>query len=600
LHLCSSLAVQLLVLIFPFGDIAKSLPDVEQIVQLCVRQLDSADQPTRQSLSKLVAHVLGFTQTEYAVPVPEAPKLKKKAPEGLNEDQDNDLAPPVQEMKRLLTPQEMLAQLSAQFNKPNATRRTRVGIFDCYIALLSSLGAKFVENNYVLIVGHFMTDIVSHSRNTASRFEVLFVRKLVDIVLRDLIGVRVLGEQAQISAIQELSNAYLKRWPALMPGQTAPNLYVLVVVLREVAGLLQQLGNAPTPVQDALMDPMMTLLSHPKHSVRISAAWTLRCFCYSTPLRLPKVLLSLVELLQNDLSALVTPAAPSDINARVLGRAYGLAGLLSVISKRPLYASYDISANVFYIAVQQLKRAGEHDVKVAKVEIEVAWTLIASLMTLGPNFVRAHLPQLLVLWRNALPKPTTKDGQSGRSAAEWTFLLSVREYALRAVYSFLTHNSSALLTADVARRVTSLLTNALQFANTFSSQRVVEEVIDGQPQEHQGFSLVHVESLFRSRIYQSFMALGVSKVSETTQASLLQSAISLFASPEGYSGSSVQAAIAASSGAFTSIWQSTDCYAYGVTDIEINENLSPDAVEGQGDWLNRDTINAAIDDIVSC
>ena len=501
-------------------------------------------------------------------------------------------------MKRLLTPQDMFTQLSTQFNKPNATRRTRVGIFDCYVALLNTLGAKFVENNYALIVGHFMTEIVSHPRNTATRYDVLFIRSLVDIVLRDLIGVRMLSEQAQISAIQELSNAYLKRWPAMMPGQTAPNQYVLVVILREAAGLQQQLGNAPTPVQDALMDPMMTLLSHPAHSVRLSAAWTLRCFCYSTPLRLPKVLLSLVELLQNDLSALVTPAAPSDINSRVLGRAYGLAGLLSVIPKRPLYASYDISANVFYIAVQQLKRAGEHDVKVAKVEIEVAWTLIASLMTLGPNFVRAHLPQLLVLWRNALPKPTTKDGQSGRSAAEWTFLLSVREYALRAVHAFLLHNSVALLTADVARRVASLLTNALQFANTFSSQRVVEEATDGAFQEQHGLTLVQVEALFRARIYQAFMALGVSKVSETTQASLLQSAIALFASPEGYTGSSVQAAIAASSGAFTSVWQSTDCYAYGVTDIEVNENLSPDAVEGQGDWLNRDTINASIDDMV--
>lgn len=347
------------------------------------------------------------------------------------------------------------------------------------------------------------------------------------------------------------------------------------------------------------MDPIMTLLSHPVHSVRLNAAWTLKCFCYSTPLRLPKVLLNLVELLQNDLTALTTPAAPSDINARVLGRAYGLAGLLSVIPKRPLYVSYDISANVFYIAVQLLKRAGEHDVKIAKVEIEVAWTLIASLMTLGPNGVRAHLPQLLVLWRNALPKPTTKDGLSGRSAAEWTFLLSVREYALRAIYSFLQHNSPVLLTADVARRITSLLTNALQFANTFSSQRVVEEVPDGPPQERRGLSLVSVEALFRSRIYQSFMALGVSKVSETTQTSLLQSSISLFASPEGYTGSSVQAAIAASSGTFTSIWQSTDCYAYGVTDIAVDEDLSTGATEAQADWLNRDTINASLDDMVS-
>ena len=54
-------------------------------------------------------------------------------------------------------------------------------------------------------------------------------------------------------------------------------------------------------LQDALLDPLLNLLSHPNHSVRINTAWALRCFCYSTPLRLPKVLLSVVEKLQRRL-----------------------------------------------------------------------------------------------------------------------------------------------------------------------------------------------------------------------------------------------------------------------------------------------------------
>jgi hypothetical protein len=58
-----------------------------------------------------------------------------------------------------------------------------------------------------------------------------------------------LTEQGQIGAIQELSASYLKKWPALLTGQIAPNPLTLVVVLKEIAGLLQQLGNAPPPVQ---------------------------------------------------------------------------------------------------------------------------------------------------------------------------------------------------------------------------------------------------------------------------------------------------------------------------------------------------------------
>ena len=115
-----------------------------------------------------------------------------------------------------------------------------------------------------------------------------------------------------------------------------------------------------------------------------------------------------------------------------LGQPYGLAALASIAPQRPLYVSYYVSAKVLDMATQLLKCVGEHNVKVAGTEVEAAWTLIASLMSLGPNFVRPHLSQLLVLWRNALPKPTSKDSASnaGRPIAEYLILLHIRERAL--------------------------------------------------------------------------------------------------------------------------------------------------------------------------
>ncbi|GBE87132.1 clathrin-coated vesicle protein [Sparassis crispa] len=588
-------ACNVLILMYPSGDGTRSVSDVDSIISLCVRSLENSDQLTRRSLSKLAAHMLASTQVPRVVPVVETSKKGKKG-QNANEDEE-DIAPvphvTAEEAKPVMTPTEMLNQLSIHFNRPQASRKTRIGIFDFYAALLALLGSSFVESNYPLIVNHFMTEIVSNPRNSSTRYEVLSIRSFVEILLRDLVGVRMLGEQAQITAIQELSNLYLKRWPAMMPGQTAPNSLCLAIALREVAGLLRQLGNAPPPVQDALVDPLLTLLSHPSHTIRVSTAWALRCFCYSTPLRLPKVLLSIVEMLQRDLTSLTTPAAPADIHTRALGHAYGLAALLAVIPERPLYVSYDISAKVFDMAVQLLKRAGEHEVKIARTEIEIAWRCIASLMTLGPNFLRAHLPQLLVLWRNALPKPTSKDGAAGRSPMEWMFLLHVRESALGAVHCFLKYNSPTLVTPDVTRRIASLLSNALQFANTFVAHRV--EVNPEEPQAGvKELSLEGREALLRSRIFLCFSSLGLSSVTESIQSSLLQSAISLFASPDGYAGSSVQAAIASSTGAFTSVWHSVDGYAYGVTDIQIDDN---DTGKGLKAWMNRDGIEISINDM---
>jgi HEAT repeat-containing protein 5 len=307
-----------------------------------------------------------------------------------------------------------------------------------------------------------------------------------------------------------------------------------------------------------------------------------------------------MEKLQRDVNAIASPAAPSDIHLRTLGHAYGLGALLSVIPDRPLYVSYDISTRAFDIATQLLKRAGEHDVQIAAVEVEVAWTTIASLMTLGPNFVRTYLPQLLVLWRNALPKPTSKDTSNnpGRSVAEWSFLLHVRESALGAILCFLRHNP-ALVSLDVSRRLSSLLGNALQFSNSFLSQGS-DDLLE---QRAFSLSLRTREALLRRRIYQCFSSIGFSGIAEATQSSLLQSAMSLFASVDGYTGSSLQAAIASSSGTFNSIWQNGDGYAYGMTYINITDATDhsvENAKQLDKNSRNRDAIEISIDDLVCC
>ncbi|KAG2366768.1 armadillo-type protein [Suillus spraguei] len=543
-----------------------TLADVESIMNICVKSLENGDQVTTQSLAQLVGHMLAATQVERVVAVAEQSQKGKK------EQEDSDISTPAhiaaENAKALLTPGDMLLQISTQFNKAHS-RKTRAGIFMFYVTLLAKLGPTFVEANYSLLVGHLMTEIVSYPKNGATRYDKLFIRKLVGALLRELIAVRMLTEQGQIAAIQDLSSSYLKRWPALMPGQVAPSSSILTIALEEVAGLLQQLGNAPPPVQDAVSVPLMALLTHPSHSVRVNASWTLRCFCYSTPLRLPKAMLAIAESLQHDIESLQSPAAPSDIDRRTLGHSYGLAALVAIVPHRPLYVSFDVSASVLDTATQLLKRASDHDVHVAGVEVEVAWTLIASLMLLGPNFVRSHLPQLLVLWRNALPKPTAKDNVSGRSTAEWKFLLHVRESALGAILCFLLHNSQ-LTTLDVARRISSLLGNALSFSNVFLSQTI--EVSGPSVTEDTGPSIRTREASLRHRVYQCFSALGISTLTDSVQSSLLQSVLTVFAGPDIDNISAMQASIASTSGSFTSIWQMTDGYAYGLTTLEISED----------------------------
>lgn len=240
--------VQALIVLYPAGDGSRPVHDVESIVALCTRYLESADQITRASLSRLVAHMLASTQVPKVIPVSDSSKKAKKPEDQKDEDEVTPPSGPA-EVQFVMSPNEVLMQLANQYNKPQAPHKTRIGIFSFYVHLFTHLGTTFVEQHYSLIVKHLLNDIVGHTRLNVSRYDTLLTRSLVNILLRDLIGVRMLSEQGQIGAINELCTGYLRRWPAMMPGQVAPDSHVLTIVLQEIAGLLQQLGNAPLPVQ---------------------------------------------------------------------------------------------------------------------------------------------------------------------------------------------------------------------------------------------------------------------------------------------------------------------------------------------------------------
>ncbi len=244
-----TLAFQILCVMFKHGRAGFSIAEIESLVSLCIKGLENLDQISRRAFADLVAQVLAFTQMEGAG-TPVDVKKGGKADTGTGSGDEVDMAStPEASLKTMIPLGDMLQILSTPFNKPATSRKTKIGILDFYSVLFSTLGPSFIEGNYASIVQHLMNSIVSHPRPVSTRYESLLIRKLVGILLREVIGVRMLTEQGQIGAITELSSSYLKKWPALMPGQVPPSPRVLVVALYEVSGLLQQLGNAPPPVQ---------------------------------------------------------------------------------------------------------------------------------------------------------------------------------------------------------------------------------------------------------------------------------------------------------------------------------------------------------------
>ncbi|GAA6010487.1 hypothetical protein JCM11491_006962 [Sporobolomyces phaffii] len=613
-----------------------TLAEIDNILAPAFKALETTDFVTRRSLSRLIAGILASTQVEGSAPAP--PPAPKKKKEGGGED-DDDVYPEIgapsaaeTSKKTLLSPIEMLVQLSGPYNRLSSSSRLRNAIVDVYAELFKNLGSSWIEHYYAEVVKHVIDEVgcgaaaglgwigwnaraAERTEPSRARHDALVARKAASILLHDVISGQLLSEAGQIVAAREIGTLYLKKWPSLMPTQPPPSKQALLIALDETSSILRSLGCAPLTVQEALYDSLVRLVSHPSHSVQVSASWALRTFCNAAPTRLSSTIVHIVDLLNKDLSTVAskTPSSSStEVHRRVVGYAHSLAALINLIPHKPLYVSFDLSAKCMSLAIQLLKQSGNHELHISGVEIQVAWILVSALMSLGPNFVRLHLPQLLLLWRNALPKPTSKDASAAqvRGDNEWAFLLHIRECTLSAILSFLRHNGpsattgagNAFVTEDIAKRLVLLLSNGLAFANSFTTSHPSISH-EQSPATSSRLQLVDRDILFRRRLLQCFVAFGQSPATQPYQIPLLQQVVTMFTDSDKYFGESALQA-AASSGTFTSIWDETDGFGYGVTSLMrdgANDVAGGDdsAVAGTANSklakLNRDAAEAKIE-----
>lgn len=583
-----------------------SRSEVETVLTLAMKALDHADYPTKRSLVELLAAMLAWTQEE-VVPVASSKKSKKKKDEGGNSSDTEDIGVSSNggstgeaQFRKIMDATAMLEQISNAFWRPAATRALQCALLNVYAALFTELGAEWVNVNYELLIEHLIVTLPGPLKlPQQGHHDTHFLRRGVGLVLRQLVGERMLGEQGQVAAITTITNLYLTKYPALTPSARAPEEITLVMGLDEVSGLLDQLGNASSQVYEVLYEPVLRSLNHPSNAVQVAAARVLQIYCDVAPGYLKRTIEHLQDNLSRDIQNLIAHAQNShslqviELSRRTTGRARALAALVSLIPKRPLYIDgFQVSGKLIALAIDRLKQAGNHDLHVGAVEIQVAWTMLSGLMALGPQYVSGHLATLLSLWKNALPQTTSRtlpagtpgSGSAGaRSEAEWAFLLHVRECALTCMLAFVLHNGSLLFSStrsDVPRKIMPLLTNMLQFLDVFHTthphliSEQTQVVLQGQ--QSTTITLLDRAFLARRRLLQILTVLtdvspAASAALEGIEVDLLMQCVSDLSEPGKYVGSSALAAIAAGSGNFTSIWDVRDGYAFGLTSLVDND-----------------------------
>ena len=551
--------------------------DFESLSKTIFKTIEYASPQVRHAAAETLAEAMVKGYTESATGGDALPRIKKPKSKGikrmstqpgaLGDDDDIPSRPesPVASKRShelALSLADILKTLSTQYVRMSTSNRARAALGICYTKVFQRLGEKAVETNYLKIIESLSVDVLGHSSISNNRYRLLISRRIADTIIQDVIGRKILGESGQTAAAKVLVNDVLKNYPQSLKEKPEPSKHTLVAALGALASLIESLGSSANNFAEACRDGLLQVLQHPSYTVQVYASSCLKTLVLACPQQLLPCLSVCMNSLSRELGLLGTGR---NSPRRCIGFAHGLAATLSASPLRPLYGSVEINSRVLSMATNLLKISGKQELRVASTQIQVAWTLIGGLMSLGPNFVKIHLSQMLLLWKNALPKPLAKDSVSSRNYLETSFLTHVRDCALGSILAFLQFNSR-LLTVDVSKRISTMLQHTTAYLRTLPAKKVNDDV---SQRLTPALQLQDLDMMVQRRVLQCYIKLinlspaGGSEA--LLQSNLLTLAISLFADPDNYTPSSLSASIATAAGTFETIWDVGDNSGFGVT-----------------------------------
>lgn len=576
--------------------------DFDSLKNTIWKTIDSSTPAVRNAAASCLAAILIKSYSEHPVnePVPKIKKPKKNAKRQsmaiddeaeIHERSESPMGRKPAVYLALSLP-DMLKIISTQYCRTSTNNRARAGLAVCYKHIVTGLPVKVIEEQFSQLAEHLLVDLLNNPTVTYNRYRQLMTRKFVKSILEDTVGLRILGESSQLRAAKWLINDVLKNYPQVIQERPEPNKHTLTSTLSLLSTLMSSLGSAVNAIGDSCKDALLQVLQHPSYTVQVHTAHALRSFVLACPQQLLSCVTSCMESLNKELTQLQSLR-------RCVGYANGLAAMLSTSRLQPLYGSVEVYSKVLTLATDLLKSSSSSELRVSATQIQVAWILIGGLMPLGPSFVKIHLNQLLLLWKNALPKPLPNQNLAQRAILETSFLTHVRECALGAMLVFLEFNSK-LVTADGSKRITNMLQNTVQFLESLPTKQSIEEV---SQRLSPSLQLHDYSTMTRRRVLQCFTKLvTLSNLGHTeglSQSNLLGLAVASFADPDTASPKSLESSLST----FESVWETGDNWGYGVTGLvrgfEIEEFPGQYQRDIIPDWASSHSENRAIDDVVS-
>lgn len=490
---------------------------------------------------------------------------------------------------------DILRQLTAHYCKPTTSNKGRAGTVMVCIGVFRALGEDVVKANYASIAKHLFSDLLNSPAVVHNRYRLLLTRKFVRVILSDYVGGKLFGESAQLEAAK-FHVSLLKDYPQSdVPERPEPSKQAIIGALDALTTLFDSLGSAVSAMGDSARGALLQVIEHPSYSVQVHASRCLKHFVLACPSQILPSAAICMNSVDREVKQL---SGPRRSPRKCVGYALGLVSSISASASQPLYGSVEVYSRVLALANSILKSSGGQDLRLSSIQIQVAYIMIGGLMSLGPSFVKTHLSQLMMLWRNALPKTSPSDNLAQRSQIEISFLAHVRECALGSVLAFLTFNGR-LLTLDISRRLSAMMQNTINFCFEMPNKRTTEDL---EKRLSSALQLQDYDLMVRRRVFQCYAKLfkmcPAEAMEEILQSKILSLATSSFADPESIQAASLNASISTASASSESIWELADNSGFGVTSLVQGLRISDPAAPKEtatDHWLDQSNMDAQLE-----
>ncbi|NWZ90426.1 HTR5A protein, partial [Nesospiza acunhae] len=443
--------------------------DLDSVVTLCFKSFEGSNYDARLAVSKLLGTILATALTSKQITASTKHNFRRVSLEDVMELLGTGFLRG--SCGFLRASGDMLKGTSS------VSRDVRVGVTQAYVVFVSTLGAQWLERSFSAFLSHIL-DLVSqsHPKAVQSAMDAIGCRRCVSFILRATVG-GLLGEKAQIAAAKEICQAIWKLKKVVDAAISDGNLetkinttditasqHVLVCALQELGSLIHGLGTTAAPLlQDSstgVLEAVISVILHPSISVRLTAAWCLRCIAVALPSYVSLLLDRCIERL----------CALQSCPEAVTGYSFAVAALLGAVKHCPLGIPHGKGKVIMTVAEDLLCSASQNS-RISLQRMQAGWLLIAALTTLGsPAVVQHHLPRILLLWKCIFPS-SPKDLETEKTRGDaftWQVTLEGRAGALCAIKSFVSH-CAGLLTDEVVQRLLPPLPSAVDLLTQLSS-----------------------------------------------------------------------------------------------------------------------------------